>query len=145
MWFKKKYVFVPLFLAFAGVLVYFYYQVEQPPNENSITSEAKVRIKSEDLLASFMLDEKRANATYVEKIIEVQGVIKNVTFFNNRYTVILQGGGEYMCIMCDMKNDQITQVQGLSIGDSVVLKGVCKGFLMDAILLNCVLVSKTNE
>ena len=119
--------------------------LEKKPNENSISVEADLHVTSEDLIASFLSNEELANATYVEKTIEVDGVVKEVTFTNNRYTVLLQGNGEYMCIMCDMKDDQVTQVQTLTKGDSVVLKGICKGFLMDAILLNCVLVKKTNE
>ena len=119
--------------------------LEKKPNENSLSVEADLHVTSEDLVASFLDDEELANSTYVEKTIEVEGIVKEVTFMNNRYTVLLQGNGEYMCIMCDMKDDQEAQVQTLAKGNSVVLKGICKGFLMDAILLNCVLVKKTNE
>lgn len=118
---------------------------QEKPNENSLSTKAELHVTSEDLVTSFLSNEELANATYVEKTIEVEGIVKEVTFLNNRYTVLLQGSGEYMCIMCDMKENQIAQVQTLTKGDSVILKGICKGFLMDAILLNCVLVKKTDE
>ncbi|PRX57907.1 OB-fold protein [Flagellimonas meridianipacifica] len=119
--------------------------IQKKPNENGVSTEAELHVTSKDLVASFLSNEELANATYVEKTLEVEGIVKEVTFLNNRYTVLLQGSGEYMCIMCDMKEDQVAQVQTLSKGDSVVLKGICKGFLMDAVLLNCVLVKKTDE
>ncbi|MEM9361048.1 MAG: hypothetical protein AAGA43_00360 [Bacteroidota bacterium] len=142
----KKSVILFVILVFGLFLLRYVTTVtQQKPNENSLTTKAELHVTSEDLVTSFLSDEELANATYVEKTIEVEGIVKEVTFLNNRYTVLLQGSGEYMCIMCDMKEDQIAQVQTLTKGSSVVLKGICKGFLMDAILLNCVLVKKTDE
>jgi hypothetical protein len=34
------------------------------------------------------------------------------------------------------------EIANLSIGDTVIIKGVCAGMLMDVILTRCVLVSK---
>ena len=142
---KKSVILFILLLVGLFLLRYLNVSVTKKPNENSISAEVDLHVTSEDLVASFLSDEEMANATYVEKTIEVEGIVKEVTFLNNRYTVLLQGDGKYMCIMCDMKEDQMAQVQTLAKGNSVVLKGICKGFLMDAILLNCVLVKKTNE
>ncbi|WP_435624865.1 OB-fold protein [Flagellimonas sp.] len=141
---KSVILFVVLII---GLLLFRYLDkvTSEQPNEVSLTAEAEYHIKSEDLLDSFISNEELANKMYVEKTIEVEGIVKEVTFLNNRYTVLLQGNGSYTCIMCDMKEDQVAQVQTLAKGNSVVLKGICKGFLMDAILLNCVLVKKTNE
>ena len=142
----KKSVILFIILLFGLFLLrYVTVVTQEKPNENSLTTKAELHVTSEDLVTSFLSNEELANATYVEKTIEVEGIVKEVTFLNNRYTVLLQGSGEYMCIMCDMKEDQIAQVQTLTKGNSVVLKGICKGFLMDAILLNCVLVKKTDE
>lgn len=142
----KKKIFITFLTSFClGLVYYILVKFNEEPNQNSITAETEIRINSTDLLASFISDETLANKTFVEKIIEVEGIVKEVTFFNNRYTVLLQGGEEYMCIMCDMKENQIEQIKTLTKGDTVVLKGICKGFLMDAILLNCVLLNQTNE
>ena len=141
---KSVILFVVLLI---GLFVFRYLDAvkNEQPNEVSLTTKTDYHVKSEDLLDSFISNEELANKMYVEKTIEVEGIVKEVTFLNNRYTVLLQGNGSYTCIMCDMKEDQVAQVQTLAEGSSVVLKGICKGFLMDAILLNCVLVKKTNE
>nr|WP_299000359.1 hypothetical protein [uncultured Allomuricauda sp.] len=142
---RKSLIFFIILIVGLFLLRYLNDTIQKESNENDISTEAELYVTSEDLVASFLSNEEQANAMYVEKTIEVEGIVKEVTFLNNRYTVLLQGSGEYMCIMCDMKEDQVVQAQTLSRGDSVVLKGICKGFLMDAILLNCVLVKKTNE
>nr|WP_205783246.1 hypothetical protein [Allomuricauda hymeniacidonis] len=128
-----------------GLISLIWLEYHRTPKKVTLTTETEIRVQAKDLLASFLTDEASANKKYVERIIEVQGIVKEITFFNNRYTVLLQGDGEYVCIMCDMEDDQQSQVEKLSVGDPIILKGICKGFLMDAILLNCVLVNQANE
>lgn len=128
-----------------GILGILWLEFQRAPEKIEVTTETEIKVHAKDLLASFIVDEASANEKFVEKVVEVEGVVKEITFFNNRYTVLLQGEGEYVCIMCDMEDGQQDRVELLSAGDSVVLKGVCKGFLMDAILLNCVLVNQSNE
>ena len=113
---------------------------------NTNRLETSVSITSEQLLASFRNDETEASSVFVEKIIEVRGEIRDISYLNNRYTIYLYGGDEINSLICDMNPDQIDQVKALKTGQTVVLKGVCKGFLMDAIFLNCVILStESNE
>lgn len=139
---KKK---VGSILTIIGVitLVSFWalHYIDKSPDKITADTHVEVKISSTDLLASFIEDESKANSDFVERVIEVKGVVKEVTFLNNRYTVLLQGQGEYACLICDMDKDEINQINEVGIGDTITLKGVCKGFLMDAILLNCVLVN----
>jgi len=59
---------------------------------------------------------------FIEKAIEVNGVLKKVTYQNNRYSLLLEGTN--------------------TIGEKIIVKGVFKGVLKDAILLNCILIGK---
>ncbi|WP_350284459.1 hypothetical protein [uncultured Croceitalea sp.] len=113
---------------------------ERPFSEDIISSSSEIAISSEGLLQDFLEDEQEANATYVEKIIEVEGKVKEVTFLNDRYTVLLHSGTNMAYVMCDMRTEQAALVKELKEGDVVRLKGIFKGFLMDAIMLNCVLL-----
>lgn len=123
------------------VSIWALYYIDKSPEKITPDTRVEVKISSADLLASFIEDESKANSDFVERVIEVKGVVKEVTFLNNRYTVLLQGQGEYACLICDMDEDEVDQINEVTIGDTITLKGVCKGFLMDAILLNCVLVN----
>ena len=108
--------------------------------------QPEVEISSDTLLALFQADEPLANATYVQKTIEVQGVVKEITETNNRYSVLLQSKNDSSHVICDMAPIKIRELKKLKAGQSVRLKGICKGFLMDVIMLNCVLVNEeTNE
>ena len=128
------------FMLLAGFyLLYIWFT--RPPETTSFDRPADIKITSAELISSFQKDEEMASSIFVEKTIEVKGVVKDITFFNDRYTVLLQGGDSYSCIMCDMQNDQTSILNEIKKGDTIVLKGICKGFLMDAILLNCIIIT----
>ncbi len=131
-------------LLLAGLL-WLYIWFNRLPEMNSEQLRTDFRVSSTELIASFRINEEEANARFVEKTIEVEGLVKEITFFNDRYTVLLQGEDSLACIMCDMQEDQSEQLDLIKKGDRIVLKGICKGFLMDAILLNCIIPTNSNE
>ena len=93
----------------------------------------------DELIAFFQRNELQANATYVNKVIEVSGVIKDISLLNDRYTVFLKSETfSKNFVMCDMSPSGKIQGDQLTIGDSITLKGVCKGYLLDVIMLNCI-------
>nr|WP_271729736.1 hypothetical protein [Aquimarina algiphila] len=98
-------------------------------------------VNSSELISLFMLNENSANSVYRNKVIEVEGIVKEVTFLNNRNTVLLHGNNKYSSVLCDMKDDQVEEIKKLKKGQKVRIKGVCKGFLKDAIILHCILIN----
>lgn len=140
---NRKYLYSLLLLLALSISGLFWGSLywNQPPEKITANTEVEIQINASDLLSNFIEDESKANNDFVERIIEVSGVVKEVTFLNNRYTVLLQGKGEYACLICDMDDTEVNGISKVAIGDTITLKGVCKGFLMDAILLNCVLVN----
>ncbi|MEM7484265.1 MAG: hypothetical protein AAF348_03565 [Bacteroidota bacterium] len=128
-------------LLLMGGSYYFYVFFNAAPFSGDIVDYSpEIAISSEFLLDRFVEDEQGASAAYMEKVIEVEGEVKEVTFLNNRYTVLLYSGSKVSYVMCDMRTEQAEMVRKLKEGDKIKLKGVFKGFLMDAIMLNCVLL-----
>jgi hypothetical protein len=118
-----------------------YLKVNRKVETNTFDIETQTQVTSKKLTAAFLNNEADANLKYVEKAIEIQGVVKEVTFINNRYTIFLQGDTELSSVMCVMKNNQFNEIQKLKKGQRVILKGVCKGFLMDVIFLDGIIVN----
>jgi len=104
-------------------------------------AKTDVHVNAEEFLASLLKDKQKVSQAYIEKVIEVKGKVKEVNFLNDRYTVILEGGDQiFTCVMCDMQKDQLNNIRNLKSGEAIRLKGVFKGFLNDAIFLNCILI-----
>lgn len=76
---------------------------------------------------------------YIENAIEVKGTIKDITFRNGIYSIILNGSGDHH-IICEMQSNQNPEILKFEVGQEVVVKGILKGFLLDAILLHCIIV-----
>lgn len=103
-------------------------------------SKTDIRISSKQLVSSFLTDSKKAEAIFVEKTVEVEGTLEKISTRNNRYTLFLRGSEENAFVMCDMSPNQVEPLRELQKGQTIRLKGVCKGFLMDAIFLNCIVL-----
>ncbi len=97
--------------------------------------------ESEILVANFLTNEKLADETYTGKVIEITGTVKEVSFLNNRNTLILQGKDKNSGVICDMNANQIDAIHKISIGDKITVKGICKGFLKDVVMLNCIIIT----
>ena len=143
---KKNILFYITIILLLLVNGYFYvvpYFKNSNKNLELVASEAS--INSKDLIDSFLQNEEKTNKLYSGKIIEVSGFVKEVTFLNNRNTVILYSQHKTSGIICDIHETQIDKVKELKKHQKIVVKGICKGFLKDVILLNCYIDLKLNE
>ncbi|WP_422349078.1 OB-fold protein [Flagellimonas sp.] len=101
-------------------------------------AEPELYISANDLVD--LLEKKdAAGLLSAEKVIEITGAIKEINEKNNRLTVILHvEGKEHPSIICDMMEGQEHLISKFEPTDTLVIKGVFKGILKDAIFLNCV-------
>ncbi len=121
--------------------LYLYFGFYNPSHDAIDKATTEVSVSSDELTSTYILNEKNANSIYRGKVIEVDGVVKKVSFLNNRNTVLLYGNDKYSNVLCDMQSNQIEKVKELKPGQKIRIKGVCKGFLKDAIVLNCMLIN----
>lgn len=126
---------------FVSVFSTLYFYITRENTVNIAAAHTEIQISSEKLISSFLNNENTANSEYIEKTIEIAGVIKDITFLNKRYTVLLQGETDFSCVICDMQPNQYNNIKKLELGQAIVLKGTCKGFLMDAIFLDCIILN----
>lgn len=139
MFYRKK---IALFFVGSLVLVLslLYFQFTKKQHIEVVHIQPDSIVSSENLVANFLSDQSQANHAFTDKIIEVVGKVKEVSFLNNRNTLILQGPIEDSGIICDMNSDQFSLIKKLQKGQKVKIKGICKGFLKDVIMLNCIML-----
>ncbi|WP_036822326.1 OB-fold protein [Polaribacter sp. Hel1_85] len=144
---KKKNTFFYIIIVVLLLVNGYYYVLPYFKNANKnlelVASEAS--INSNDLIDSYILSEEKTDKLYSGKIIEVTGFVKEVTFLNNRNTVILYSQNKTSGIICDIHPSQIEKVKNLKEHQKIIVKGICKGFLKDVVLLNCYIDLKLNE
>lgn len=105
----------------------------------------ELTIMANDLIATAQVDQSLFSDAYADKVLEVKGKILEINHLNNRTTVILEGEGKNgPTVICDLIKGQTETITGFNVADTVVVKGIYKGFLKDAIFLNCIISHEPN-
>lgn len=139
---KRSYKFiliVILLTGLAGIItgIYFY----NLRNKNLLKEKPDFTITAEDLQKEFESDENASTSKFVNKIVEVTGVISSIEKGeNNAINVALTTGSSLSSVICTFPGN--TDTSGLIAGRTVTLRGECSGFLMDVLLNNCVVISE---
>ena len=133
---RHKIIFLLSTLSIAAILVY---KIVNEGVKDTIKIKTEETFTTNELLQEFQNEQKNLEA-FIEKAIEIEGEIEEITFKAGKYSLILKGNSDKTYILCEMQTDQNTEVLKLQAGQEVKLKGILKGFLMDIILLHCVIV-----
>jgi uncharacterized protein with NRDE domain len=102
-----------------------------------VTQEDAITVSAAQLVADFTTDEAKANAKYLNKTLEVQGVISNIATNQAGGTIVNIDGNNIMsAVYITLRANEIPP----AIGTTVRIKGICTGFLSDVILVDAVIV-----
>lgn len=90
------------------------------------------------LVKEFEADEISANKKYNDRVVSVKGIIQSIEISDTTQRIILKG--EAGAVIGELAKSERKKVAELKVGDSLILKGVCTGFLMDVILVRTIIV-----
>ncbi len=134
---KWKNILLLLLLVVVIAAVYGIYEWNKPRPQ--VEEQKGIEITAMALFDSFTNNETKATAAYVDKAMQVTGVVEEVKKNQAGETVvILKSNDPVFGINCTFKNDpgEIQQ------GSTITFKGFCKSFLSDVIITEGVLVKK---
>lgn len=94
---------------------------------------------SSSLVKEFEADETKANKKYNDQVVSVKGIIQSIELTDSTQRIILNGqtGG----VIGELEKSERKKAVQLKVGDSLILKGVCTGFLMDVILVRTIILN----
>jgi hypothetical protein len=128
----KSIIIIILIILLAVASVYYYVFIYAKNHHRDIQSEQGIAIIADSLSAQYQVDEKIANAKYLNKAILVKGQLMSISKNQQGQTTLLLGNAN------SFSNISITLVNNGSIlqkqGDSITIKGLCTGFLSDVII-----------
>jgi len=90
-------------------------------------------------VSAYEADEPLANSQYLDRILEVDGVISEISKNQKGEMVIALQGTDMGTVRCTVEGSAPAAV---STGEKAVLKGICTGYLTDVIMVRCVLQHK---
>lgn len=129
---KKFFPYLVILIVLGGAFGYWQYN---KGHKETSGAKADISISPKDLLQAFDTDEASANQKYLDKIIEVEGVVKLTDKTDAGSSLHLETGSEMSAIICEFESpDAVSSVQ---IGQTAKVKGFCTGKLMDVVLVRC--------
>lgn len=131
-----------ILLVIAGVFVYAYREYTRKPADlNDVKAEAIVQAAT--LVELYEKDEAQANKLYLGKAIDVTGTISDITNQKDTAVNVLLGGKYDMHrVSCLFGVSQLEKIKGAKAGESISLRGICTGYLMDVELNRCVIIKQ---
>lgn len=137
---EKKYylsAFVAILLA-VGIGAYWQYN---KPARNLAGETAYISIAAPDLYRAFSENETEANRKYLDQVVQVRGVLQNVSRGNDgSLNLTLDAGSPMGGVTCEVPGTNIPEGLNLKTGRELALKGQCTGYLMDVVLVKCVIL-----
>ena len=114
-------------------------QFNRAPVDVNDTS-ASITINADEILADFEADETVANKKYTDKIIQIKGVISEISTQNGNASITLDSPNFDANIICSFQSEDNLNILKFKAGDEISIKGICTGFLLDVVFVKCVII-----
>ena len=126
-------VVVVLFIAVLGG--WYAYREYNRPLENMANATPQVSIKAVELIAEYEKDETASGQRFTDKVIEVEGTLKEATADDKGfYTLSLGDEASMSSVRCSVDSAFTSAAAQLNKGETIKIKGVCSGFTTDELL-----------
>lgn len=101
----------------------------------------EITVNASVLLEEFSNDEIVANNKYLDKIVQVNGKILSKKIIEEKGVIALQTNDDFGSVLCHFSPESSDKFSNLKLGQNIKIKGICTGFLMDAILIKCEIIN----
>lgn len=122
-----------------GVAIGLYLYTKKAPDLLKVKADFTLSVS--ELTNEFSQDETSASARYIDKIVEVTGPVASIeATSDSTMNVTLTEEGELSGVICTFHNTSNPAWDKIKEGETITVRGVCSGMLMDVLLNNCVVV-----
>ncbi len=139
---KRKYTIIIILSILIGTVVIIGLKKYNKPHINVLKAKTDFILTSHELLNQFTENEDIANVKYANKIILTKGTIKNIQINKGKGIITLKG--KESTIICELNKSENDKLSKLNKNQIITIKGICSGYLMDVLLMNCI-IQKSND
>ncbi len=114
-----------------GVIMYIMYMPHR-----DIRHETPIVISAKKLVESYQRDEVSANAHFLNKTLQISGLIENIeTNIDGKKVITLSGSNPMSGVRCTLQEEQVIET-----GKPATIKGRCTGYLSDVVIIDCFVI-----
>ncbi|SFO59793.1 tRNA_anti-like [Chitinophaga sp. YR627] len=116
------------------------YYLYNKPRTSAAAAHTDKHISALKLYEEFSKNEQLANTNYVNKVVEVAGTVTDVQKTGTAVSVLLAGQVDGMGgVNCSIAPGE--EIQLPKVGQSVLIKGMCTGLLMDVSIVDATIIN----
>lgn len=129
-----RYILLGLLLVIAAAGIYIYKEYNRTHKDTAkLTPDYSVTATG--LLQEFNGDENASNTKYWDKVIRVQGTVKELLKDDKGfYSVVLGDTASMSSVRCSIDSLHTSEAATLQKGTPITLKGICSGYNADELL-----------
>ncbi len=134
---KRKILISVLLIILAAIATGVY--LFNKPRQSIMNATAEASLNASALVAEYEQDEAKSNKLYLGKVIEVTGIVDASSIDQTGNINVTLRGGDLAGVGCQLEKNTKSNMNKLIVGESVTIKGICTGILIDVVLVDCVI------
>lgn len=129
-----RYVVLPLLLILAAAAFYIYKEYNRT-HKDTAKQKPEYAVSATELVKEFEVNEQMSNKKYWDKVIRVEGMVKELTKDENGfYSIILGDTASMSSVRCSVDSFHSKEAAAVKQGSIIAVKGICSGFNADEML-----------
>ena len=141
---SKKKIWITLLVVIAVIglsLLGGYLYLRYMPEKSMSKQAPDFSMTATKLAEEFETDPTAANSKFIDRVIEVTGVISEIsTDQNNSIVFILRENETATGVLCTVSEKSAKKTERYKVGETVALKGICTGMLFEVVLNKCIII-----
>jgi hypothetical protein len=139
---KKIWITLAVVLVVALIGVVIIIKMINKPHQNLKEQKPDVTIDAPSLVIDYSRDVTVADSSYLNKKLEVSGVVEQVTQNQDSSLTVLLTGVQGVNVSCNIPARNMEKIAKPDSGAHITVIGQCSGFLMDVVLNNTAILQK---
>jgi len=136
---KNKIIIVILIIGIVGVFIA--YKMYNKPHVNVADTKSVITLTADKIINDFSSDESKANIMYLDEIISVSGEVYEMNLEKGKGIITLNTKDDFGSVLCHLSDEGTKKMSVLKKGQTISIKGICTGYLLDVILIKCEIIN----
>lgn len=129
-----RYIVLPLLVILAAAAIYIYKEYNRT-HKDTAKLKPDYTVTAAAFIQEFETDEPTSNKKYWDKVIRVNGMVKEVMQDDKGfYSVVLGDTSSMSSVRCSIDSLHSKEATSVKKGTMTVIKGICSGFNADEML-----------
>ena len=129
-----RYVLLSLLVIIAAAALYIYKEYNRT-HKDTANLKPDYSLAAASLVREFETNQEQSNKKYWDKVIRVEGMVKDITRDERGFfSVVLGDTSSMSSVRCSIDSAHTNEAARVKKGDMIAVKGICSGFNADELL-----------